>query len=323
VAATRLSDVLDDPHWIPAALDGDAIVLARVDPARVRRLAFLDGREAFADETRRVPLAEFLAAATAWDAAPAPTILHVSFCGSTLLARLLDVAGRTIVYREPAIQIALADAQARGALDPAVLAAVTAALARSVAGARAITKPSSWANALMPHWTATRAIRPVFVTMAPRAFLRAVFRGGRERIAYTLRLAALLAPLADAEGGVLKRATAPDPLDTAARIALAALQFQTTLMRDARRTLDADLASVTTSETLLATPDVAARRCASVLGIPDLTPPTPPPTHAKASDRPYSIDRERAADAEVERHHAVRLDAALGWGEANGFDFAI
>lgn len=323
MAATPLTDLLDDPHWIPAALDGDAVVLARVDPARVRRLAFLDGREPFAEETRRVPLAEFLAGASAWDTAPAPTILHVSFCGSTLLARLLDVAECTIVYREPAIQIALADAQARGTLDPAVLAAVTAAFARPVQGAVAITKPSSWANALLPPWAAAREIRPVFVTMAPRAFLRAVFRGGRERIAYTLRLAALLAPFADADGEMLARATTPDPLDTAARIALAALQFQTTLMRNARRMLGADLASVITSEALLATPDMAARQCAAVLGVPDYAPPTLPSTHAKASDRPFSVDHERAADAQIEQHHSVRLDAALRWGEANGFDFAI
>ena len=64
-----------------------------------RRTRSLDGKgylvelDHLADEYRRMPPSD----------KPVNYIFHTAFCGSTLLARLLDIPGKTMVYKEPAV----------------------------------------------------------------------------------------------------------------------------------------------------------------------------------------------------------------------------
>ena len=315
---------LDDPAWLPHALTSEGVLLAHATPDALRRAAFLDGREAFADATCTVSEKVFVAAGAGWPKTPLPAILHVSFCGSTLLARMLDVPGRTIVYREPAFQIGLADRHAAGGSVEALLLSSTAAFTRPVAGATAIVKPTNWANALLPVWGEARAIRPAFVTMAPRAFLTAVFRGGRERISFTLRVAEHLARVTEVGPTLIASAAGSSTvsLERAAALVITALALQCRLFADARRRLSCGDGCVVDAAEVFADPHAAALRVAAALGIADLTPASAETRHAKGGAA-HSAERERAANAAVEAGNRDAFAHALRWAETKRLSFAV
>jgi len=314
--------VLYDPAWLPHALEPAGVRLVRSSPERLRAASFLDGREPFGEEKTSVSFAAFAEAAAAWPVTRVPSVLHVSFCGSTLLSRLLDVPGRTIVYREPAIHIALADRVSAGFPLPDVLRQTSAAFARRVGEARPIVKPTSWANALIPAWVAARAIDPVFVTMAARDFLRAVFRGGHDRIGFTMRLASHLRSLVTRAPAWLEAATGErgEPLDVAARVTLVALGAQTALMRDARATLHLSSERVIDASGIFSDPRAAGEQVASIFGL-DRIDGEAAGRHAKAPGALFSRNHEQATNQAMEAHHAARFDAALRWAERTGLRF--
>lgn len=321
--AARLA--VDDPLWIPDRIDAAIGTVTGVlaDPERLRRASFLDGREAFGSPAPdAIPFAALVQASGLLPSRPVPTVFHVSFCRSTLLARLLDVPGATRVLREPRAQIDLADWLAArdgdAGADPRflpVLGAVNALFGRqSPTGETTLVKPTNWSNPLIPSLLQLSAVRPIFITMAPRAFLRAVFRGGRDRIAFTMRTAQLFAAVLPGTRRDLAQAIAlsPDPLDRAARLSLLALRLQ-------RRLFGADPSRLIDEADLRADPVAVAVRAASLLGLPLTAAMVEAHAggslvgHAKAPDAGFSAAGEDAANREVEQHHGRRFDAALRW----------
>src|SRR3982750_4542023 len=143
-------------------------LLHRVDPVRrqllfrpttaeaVRDAAFIDGRTSIwtgppmvfpfdeGEQLRIVPSA-------------GRAIFHMSFCGSTLLARLLDRPGKVLALKEPNCLVDLADwktalkQQNQGSADfESTVGLAAAMLARRWAdGEQILLKPSSWANNLI------------------------------------------------------------------------------------------------------------------------------------------------------------------------------
>jgi hypothetical protein len=98
------------------AFEGDQAIFAAMDRDAYHRSIFLDRRiQAARPETVTAPvaaLAEFL------DAGPPATpangwIFHIAHCGSTLLARALDLTDRSLVLREPLALRQLGVARAR------------------------------------------------------------------------------------------------------------------------------------------------------------------------------------------------------------------
>lgn len=86
------------------AFDGDRAIFRAMDRAAYHRSIFLDRRISTAGETAvEVPVASLLA----WQTQPRPAvprtgwIFHIAHCGSTLLARALDLPERSLVLREP------------------------------------------------------------------------------------------------------------------------------------------------------------------------------------------------------------------------------
>src|SRR6478672_6723699 len=86
------------------AFDGDRAVFRAMDRAAYHRSIFLDRRISPASEAAfEVPLAPLIA----WQEAHQPRpprigwIFHIAHCGSTLLARALDLPDRSLVLREP------------------------------------------------------------------------------------------------------------------------------------------------------------------------------------------------------------------------------
>jgi hypothetical protein len=191
---------ISDPHHFPHRLsfDDGLISFLPTDQSKLREASFLDGRSDFSTGPAvAVPLDDVLGHEI--DAPPPDRyIFHISFCGSTLLSRLLDHPGKTMVVREPQCLSDLASRRAMldqsGGDDDRVarmLPKLSALLGRRwQLGEPIIVKPSNWINNLtIALCSGPRPISPVFLTINARAFMLAVFRGGHDRIAYTARAA--------------------------------------------------------------------------------------------------------------------------------------
>lgn len=164
---------------------------------RLRKAAFIDGRTPLSRRPpERMALREFLDRET--EPAPAPRyIFHIGFCGSTLLSRLLDVAGRALVLREPNCLADIANFRAlqdmQGGSHPPLSQVVEAASRHLalpwMAGEAVVVKPSNWVNNILPMLTARPGVKAMIMTSSRRAFLEAVLRGGPARLAFAARAA--------------------------------------------------------------------------------------------------------------------------------------
>jgi hypothetical protein len=100
-----LRDLTNDPALFLFELDRETAIFQTMTPETFRQSIFLDGRIRHGGlPSARAPLDALLAGVR-----PGPQverrigwIFHVAQCGSTLLARALDHAGRSLVLREPA-----------------------------------------------------------------------------------------------------------------------------------------------------------------------------------------------------------------------------
>lgn len=322
---------IDDPGLFPHRLsfDDGLVSFLPTSAAKLRAATFLDDRGEFSTGSARlVEMAELLSGDTA---SPSPDrfIFHVSFCGSTLLSRLIDHPGRSMVLREPQC---LADLAARRAMldqtestDPrvdAMLERLPALLARRWHDDEPIViKPSNWINNLAPAiCAAARPVLPVFLTTGPRMFLRAVFRGGGERVAFTARAAVHFSQAGSENAGRIAQALQGDedqPVKLA-RLAALARRMQMELFAAARgwsaeRCID--------FEDLAAAPIETAARVAQLL---DLDLPTDViaenaarwlPRDAKRPGADYSEDARLAEDRKVDRAFGKIMDEAIAWAE--------
>lgn len=323
------AELLSDPHYLLHRVDPAAgrLFFLPTDRQILRGATFLDGRTPIA--TARPISCSIDAALAELDGVEVETpryIFHVSFCGSTLLSRLLDRPGKTLVLREPNILVELADwktaAARQGVTDsrlPALIRLATATLHRRFEPDEVVAvKPSNWVNNLLPELCAAPAL-PFFIDMDQRAFLRAVFRGGRERIAFTARVAAHLAGGPDQP---LLREAAEDssvPLGAAARLAILAHQLQ----QDRFRTVMAQHGwghdRLTSFEAISANPLAVASVAGAALAL-DLDPTdiaagvtANSRRNAKAPQAGFSTSDQQAADAEIERLHGFLFDRATEW----------
>lgn len=294
---------------------------ARVEVDRLRRLSFLDGRDLVGEPGPTVAVSA-LARALGDKPLPLPMIFHVSFCRSTLLSRMLDIPGHSIVYREPAIQIELADRHVQGIAVDKALAVATALLGRPIDGARAVVKPTNWANVLIPVWMRAGDILPIFITMTPRRFLTAVFRGGRDRIAFTIRAAEHFARVVPEGASWLAAAVAidRDPLAQAARLALVALACQLQIFSAAHEGLEPDACRIIDEQDIASDPTAAAGWAARALGLDTLIPFIGDGSiaHAKDPGARFSEIAERQAGETIHGHYEGLFEAALAWAASLG-----
>ena len=96
--------VLWDPTNFLHAIDveGDRAYFVRTNAELLRTASFVDGRVPMAtSEPFELPLSELVASAPELGTATDRFVFNCSFCGSTLLGRLLDVPGRSLVLKEP------------------------------------------------------------------------------------------------------------------------------------------------------------------------------------------------------------------------------
>lgn len=328
---TLADELLGAPDRLLQEIDLDAgrLRFLPVDRERLARANFLDGRtDIAAGAPIGIGIADALAARLEPPAEPDRYIFHVSFCGSTLLTRLLEAPGKVFALREPHCLVTLADGKAKhapeggGTIAPLADFARAALRARWAPGEAILVKPSNWANNLLPELTADpRAIRPLFVGIGPRAFLRAVFRGNRERLAFTLRAAQHLATtraayrafVAEAAGG------SGEPLERAARLVLVALHIQLLDFRAAMAAGGWRDERLLRYEEIAANPLAAATRASTALGL-GLTAHELVQAIARNASRNAKIDGRAFEPAQqddvndaVEQGNGRHFDAALAW----------
>lgn len=151
------------------------------------RSSFLDQRIATdLSSVRTVPITEVLEHPLDRPERPVAFIFHTAFCCSTLLARSLDLPGRTLVLREPATLLQLADLKRGLAASthkpPALLQSTLNLLDRPfTSGERVVIKPTNLVNNLIPELlTACPGARVLVLYDGLEAFLVSVLKRPRE-----------------------------------------------------------------------------------------------------------------------------------------------
>lgn len=326
------SELVHDPRFLLHKVDlstGRLIFLPTSRPL-LEQASFLDGRTEIAvgppiacaiDEALAVPPRL---------GGPDRFIFHVAFCGSTRLARILDRPGRVLSLREPNVLVDLADwktaldrrAAQDSRLAPLVRLACASLATRWQADEAIVVKPSNWVNNLLAELCLSgRDARPLFVVSSRRAFLRAVFRGGRDRLVFTARAAAHLASGRRSHQALLDAAirAATDPLAQAAHIAAFAHWLQHRQFRRAMLAGGWSSDHVVTFDGIEQSPLGAAAKANRALGLglspADLAEGVARNTssHAKQPGATYSAAEALEADRQVDRIHGQKIEAALAW----------
>lgn len=185
-----LDDLFASPDHYLHSFDGDAALFMPMDRAAYHRSIFLDGRiSPAADQSMRLPVRTLTSgiaappAATGW-------IFHVAHCGSTLLARALDLPGANLVLREPLAlrQVAIAPDAERLALTTAMLAK------RYRPDVPTIVKANVPVNFLLPGLIkCDPSARAIFLHCSLRDYLLAILRSVNHR-SWMQRVTVQLAP---------------------------------------------------------------------------------------------------------------------------------
>lgn len=315
------------PHRL--SFDENLVGFVPTSTAKLRAATFLDDRGDFVTGPIRLEAMDEVLAANAADAEPCRLIFHTSFCGSTLLGRLLDRPGKSLVLREPQSLSDLAARQAMldqsGARDPRVermLAVLPGLLMRSAAAGEPVTiKPSNWINNLAPALCGMLPVRPVFLSMQPRAFLLAVFRGGQDRIAFTARAAVHFSQAGrrNADRVAAALGQSDDQAVQLARLAALAHRMQLELFAEARLTGGWGEEHAIDFAELAVRPVETADRAARLLGL-DLSVAEIEENaarwlsrDAKQPDAAFSTEAQAAHGREVEDRFGPAIDDALAW----------
>jgi len=328
-------DLWADPSFFLHSLDvqADRAIFFPTTRGLLSEAAFVDGRSQIATGAP-VParLSELLTRDQGVAPSPDRFIFHLSFCGSTLLARLLDRAGVSLVLKEPNCLVDLATWKTlmirAGKLDRRFGGALQ--FSRSILRRRwsedeTITiKPSSWVNNLLDELTADPGrILPLFVTMERSAFVRAVFRGGTDRLAFIAQLAWHLASDVPDGDRLLQEAVdaAGDPLGRAANLAVLVHHLQLSLFDKALKRGAWHSDHVIDFDEVTTAPYDAAVRASHVLRL-GLSPQQIEfavercaRNHSKAPDIGFTLARRRSEDEAVDAHHQATMTAAVAWGD--------
>jgi hypothetical protein len=316
--------LIAEPSWLPHRVNRSdrSLTFLRTDDRLLRSLSFIDGRDALSQEPMiDVPLAAVLEAMPAGNL-PLRMIYHVSFCGSTLLSRLLDRPGRILTLKEPQCLIDLSDWRAqldrRKASDPEwdlALKAILGLLNRPWRDREKIViKPSNWANNLIAHvGRYPGGMHSAFVTIERRRFLIALLRGGHERLAFNARAIDHLTAGNEMGRHLVRSALShdSDPLAAAVRLGALSHHHQHSLFEHSSGAGGRpDLIDLDDIE---AAPQKAVSRAATSLSLEPLSSGGDVDVDAKNPGRVFSRERRRQVDADVERLHGAIVDSALDW----------
>lgn len=302
----------------------------------LRTASFIDGRtDIWCGPAQRLKLEDFLASEGGADF-PVRMIFNIGFCGSTLLARLLDVPGRALVLREPNCLADLANQRAAADLRGEVLDGSDDALAASLRhlsqpwrdGEEVLIKPSNWANNLLASLSSSTGLRPIFLTCGRESFVTAIFRGGPERVAFAARAAVHLSS-AGAQAATLVAAalhSGGGQLDQLARLAATLHEIQLRAFRVSAAAGGWGEEHWVDFAELLEHPSAAAGRAAEALGVKlppaaiDANAAVWAGRHAKDPQAEFSRKAESDQQGALEAEFGATIRDALEWasGAFNG-----
>jgi hypothetical protein len=329
------SQILDDPanflHSVD--IDGDRAFFFRTNAQLLRDASFVDGRIDIATAaTEQAPLSAIISAGPATPATDR-FLFNCSFCGSTLLARLLDVPGRSLVLKEPRCLTDIAaykslntrDGRPIDRLRPALNMARGALRRRFTRGEAVTVKVASQGNILLSTLAddAPR-IRPVFITISRISFLRAIFRGGVDRMHYAARIAWHMATDEPDGDSLLMEAVRAerDPRRKAANLALLARYFQIGKFQRAAKIGGWNDNQVIDFDQITNAPREAAIKAVAALelqiteadidrNVAQLT-----GRYSKHPGVAFSPEAQRAADGAMQAENRQLFDDALAWADA-------
>ena len=182
--APDIAAIATDSTWLPNRYDEsqDAVHFVRLTREEHRAVTFITDDYISADAPRLV-LRRGDVAAAAGRPAPLHFIFHSAYCCSTVLARAVDVEGRSMGLKEPLILNDMVGWRRRGA-EPGALAGVLddvlTLLARPFSpGEAVVIKPSNVLNSIAPAMLGVRPQSKAILLYAPLPdFLRSIARKG-------------------------------------------------------------------------------------------------------------------------------------------------
>ncbi len=177
-----------------------SFVFIDVSEETIRRLSFLDGRYPISKAGKKISIP--ITSALSWQEMnvlppSGRMIFHTSFCGSTLLANMVQEKYNHLIYREPHILVKLANLRALGAYSdgspkiwPLLLKFTCGQLSKTWhSEANASVKPSNWMNTLLPDLMANNLCdNSMVISNGLEDFVLANLRGGKSRISYSMEL---------------------------------------------------------------------------------------------------------------------------------------
>ena len=310
------SQGFEDARWFPIDLDATGVFrLSLLDPGVFANATFHDIRldigHGIADSIPFQDVPE-LPRTAAW-------LWHTSFCGSSLLSRMLQVPLKLFALREPWILRRLSDhAHAGGDIAPWTRPALGLLSRPWETGGQVVIKPTHGAlNISLRLMEAAPEARAILLTSDLQDFLISHLKKTPE----TLQRIPVLAERALAAGSFVRRLPA-ESLNPPSLLAAAGLQWA------AQRELACDLLDHTQGrcmpidyKVLLEDPAECALRCADWLnldidrGMLRRHATAVSQMHAKAPTRAYDAGMRNAETQLLAGHYQEDLEAASRWYE--------
>jgi hypothetical protein len=319
-------DVASDPQWLPHTYDAEGANLTSVLVPRAARseLIFLSDRH-FAGNFAKAQFPAQAVAAAAGDAEQAPIhfIFHSSHCCSTLLARALDVPGRSSLLNEPDVLINLSNRLIRsddGANRDRV-ELVLRLLERPFArGETVIVKPSNFGQRVAEVALASRpGSRAILLYSDLETLLLSILKRGMFGRIFGRQMFAQLNAWSPLDFGY-----GPAELLEQTDVQIAALAWLMQIHHlDALAKRFGERVTVIDSRDLLAQPAAALQRAQAHFGL-GLDPATVEAiasgpvfsTHAKTPGQPYNAEARAQEHAASRAAHAEEIGMVLQWIEA-------
>lgn len=324
---------LASPDWFLFGIDTDSETLRflRTGENAIRSASFLDGRETISNtgEVQGLPLRRTVGKNTS-----TPTcdrfVAHTAFCGSTFLAKLLDVPAKTLCYREPQVLVDLARMKVEqhpivqdGTLWDDLVRFCLAQLNKHWGETSTVVKPSNWANIILAD---VARVSPDFslvsLTSDDEHFLTANLSGGQERIRYSLNLLNALIKVDLVSQRDVQAAESSDipGLENILRLLLVLHRAQKVLLqqpaRDGRPVYNCSYDELSTA------PLKTAHACAAHLDLPlsdeDLhaSHQRESAFHSKDRSNQYDADREQQKRTELLEQFGSEIAGALAWSRS-------
>ena len=311
--------VFASPDHYLFGFEGDRALFRAMDRAAYHRSIFLDGRISTAGpEMFALPVAALAASAERFAPPRTGWIFHIAHCGSTLLARALDLTERSLVLREPFALRQIGIDRANPVAGPAGEAwrarlNLVAALAgrRYRSDAPAIVKANVPVNFVAADLLGLDPQAPSILLYFPlRLYLLAVLRSPGHR-QWVVNVTTALRPALVERVGPIDGLAIPE---RAAALWLAQMQLfaEALALSPEARSLDAD--------TLFDAPGATVAAAAAHLGVrldagEAETIAAGPlfAAHSKQPGQRFDNDARRALRTQVERTIAPELDRALAW----------